>query len=130
MTPLDLNMNATAQDHANARPGPDGFPVPLPVDAIRFSGEAVYAAALRQALHLTVGLSLPAPDPARIRRELMARSLLLSEGMAPAVYAAARECATRFGILSQVEVFQSAGAENAAMHQVDSPGSSTRCCCR
>ncbi|WP_295580137.1 hypothetical protein [uncultured Lamprocystis sp.] len=123
-------MNATAQDHANARPGPDGFPVPLPVDAIRFSGEAVYAAALRQALHLTVGLSLPAPDPARIRRELMARSLLLSEGMAPAVYAAARECATRFGILSQVEVFQSAGAENAAMHQVDSPGSSTRCCCR
>lgn len=97
------------------------LPLPLPVEEIRFGGEALYAAALRQTLQLAPGALRPGPDTARIRRELMARSLLLSEGMAPAVYAAAREGAARFGIAAPVEVFQSAGAENAAMHLVESP---------
>jgi len=94
---------------------------PLPIEDIRFGGEARYAAALRQALHLVPGAPPVGSDPARIRRELMARSLLLSEGMAPGVYAAARAGAARFGIAAPVEVFQSAGAENAAMHRVESP---------
>lgn len=51
----------------------------------------------------------------------MARSLLLSEGMAPNLYRVARELTTRFGIDAPVEIYQAAGAENAAMHSVRSP---------
>ncbi|RTL58019.1 MAG: DUF4011 domain-containing protein, partial [Rhodocyclaceae bacterium] len=56
-----------------------------------------------------------------MRRTLMARSLLLSEGMAPNLYRVARELATRFGIDAPVEIYQAAGSENAAMHSVPSP---------
>lgn len=119
-------MNATAQGTPQDGLAPGGIPIaplplPLPVEAIRFGGEALYATALRQIVELAPGASRPVPDGARTRRALMARSLLLSEGMAPAVYAAAREAAGAFGIATQVEVFQSAGAENAAMHMVESP---------
>ncbi|HYN79396.1 MAG TPA: DUF4011 domain-containing protein, partial [Lamprocystis sp. (in: g-proteobacteria)] len=119
-------MNATTQDIHQDGSIPGGVPVPplplpLPVEAIRFGGEARYATALRQAIQVAPGTDLPMPDGARIRRALMARSLLLSEGMAPAVYAVARESAAAFGIAAPVEVFQSAGAENAAMHLVESP---------
>ena len=51
----------------------------------------------------------------------MARSLLLSEGMAPTAYSAARQCAARLGVTRNIEVYQAAGAENAAMHFCDDP---------
>jgi hypothetical protein len=121
-------MNATTQQASQeqavpeqATPEPTPLVLPLPVEELRFGGEAIYAAALCQVLGLTAGATVPVPDPHRIRRALMARSLLLSEGMAPAVYSAARAGAVRFGIESSIEVFQSAGAENAAMHLVEQP---------
>lgn len=84
------------------------------VDRVRFTGEALYAKAL---LSNVPKLSRrPAVDGSKLRRILMARSLLLSEGMAPTAYAVARQCAKRLGVSSTVEIYQAAGAENAAMH--------------
>ncbi|GAB6040476.1 AAA domain-containing protein [Endothiovibrio diazotrophicus] len=99
-------------------------PIALPPDAIeriRFSGEAHFAEILLNLLDLPVHTPPTHLDANRIRRLLMARSLLLSEGMAPTVHQAARRCAERFGITTPIEIFQSAGAENAAIHQVESP---------
>lgn len=89
--------------------------------AVRFRGEAVYAQELEKVPGvLELAAEVPR-DPAKIRRLLMARSLLLSEGMAPGPYEAARTCAGLFGITEPVEIYQTAGAENAAMHLVSSP---------
>lgn len=88
-------------------------------DRVRFGGEALYANALRSAMpKLTRRAST---DGGKIRRALMARSLLLSEGMAPAAYIAARHCASRLGVTQSIEIYQAAGAENAAMHFCDQP---------
>lgn len=91
------------------------------IETIRFRGESDYADTLRQLPGVDALTAKISHDPARVRRTLMARSLLLSEGMAPNLYRVARELATRFGIDAPVEIYQAAGAENAAMHSVRSP---------
>jgi hypothetical protein len=88
------------------------------IQSVRFGGERVYAGALSA---LTPALNVGAGDGARIRRLLLARSLLLSEGMAPAPYTAARQCAATLGVTEPIEIYQAAGAENAAMHHCQSP---------
>ncbi len=91
------------------------------IESIRFCGEAEYANVLRKLPGVEALANKVSSDPARVRRSLMARSLLLSEGMAPAPYRVARELAGRFGIDAPVEIYQVAGAENAAMHTVRAP---------
>ena len=98
-----------------------GRHVKFDIEAIRFRGESDYADALRQLPGVDALAARISSDPVRVRRTLMARSLLLSEGMAPNLYRVARELATRFGIDAPVEIYQAAGAENAAMHSVRSP---------
>ncbi|BCD98644.1 hypothetical protein MARGE09_P2845 [Marinagarivorans cellulosilyticus] len=84
------------------------------IEKLRFSGEGLYSSQLRELLGKLDPIQAPKGD--RIRRQLMTRSLLLSEGMSPKAYSEARACAARFGIASSVEIYQAAGSENAAMH--------------
>lgn len=88
------------------------------IQPVRFSGESVYAKGLEA---ITPPLQFNASEGAKIRRLLLARSLLLSEGMAPAPYAAARNCAAVLGVREPVEIYQAAGSENAAMHHCQTP---------
>lgn len=88
------------------------------IQAVRFGGESVYAKGLEA---ITPPLHFSLSEGAKIRRLLLARSLLLSEGMAPAPYAAARHCAAALGVSEPVEIYQAAGAENAAMHHCQTP---------
>lgn len=60
-------------------------------------------------------------DGTRVRRELLARSLRLSPTMAPEAHGALAETARVLGITGEVELYQSAGPENAAMHLVHAP---------
>lgn len=63
-------------------------------------------------------------DPARVRRDLLARSLRLSRSMAPEAYATLTESARVLGLPAtgpELELYQSAGHENAAMHMVEAP---------
>ena len=94
---------------------------PLNIEQVRFSGEAHFASALQQLSSFASGLPTPDADPQRIRRQLMAHSLLLSKGMAPDLHQAAQECAQLFAIHEPFEIYQAAGAENAAMHLTPSP---------
>lgn len=89
------------------------------IDRVRFGGESLYAQALISSAPKVT--RRPAFDGNKVRRTLMARSLLLSEGMAPAAYIAARKCATRLSVDSNIEIYQAAGAENAAMHFCEQP---------
>jgi len=91
------------------------------IESIRFGGESNYAAVLRQLPGVDALAAKVSADPARVRRTLMAHSLLLSEGMAPEPYRVARALAERFGIVAPIEIYQAAGAENAIMHTVRSP---------
>lgn len=93
----------------------------IDVERIRFRGEHEYAAALRQLPGIDELARKAIPDPARVRRTLLARSLQLSEGMAPAPHRVVRELASRFGITEPVEIYQASGAENASIHLVTSP---------
>ncbi len=64
---------------------------------------------------------LPLPEPRTIRRRLMAQALLLTESMAPDVYAQARAAAAALGVEKPIEIYQSSGRENAAIHAVEEP---------
>lgn len=62
---------------------------------------------------------LPTPDA--IRRQLIGRALRLTETMAPAAVAAANSVKAAFGLSAPVEIYQSNGPENAAMHLIREP---------
>lgn len=64
---------------------------------------------------------VPLPDAKTIRRRLMAQALLLTEGMAPDIHAHARSAALALGVDKPIEIYQSSGRENAAMHAVEEP---------
>ncbi len=91
------------------------------IESARFIGESQYAQALRGLVRLKTPQAPTAEDATRVRRALIARSLLLSEGMAPSLYQSARAIAAQFEINEPIEIYQAAGAENAAMHLVPSP---------
>lgn len=99
--------------------------MPLDPEQVRFSGERIAAARLRTNTWLAELVAAAeahgTPDPARVRRELMASSVPLTEGMAADTWAAARRAAAVLGVDAPLELFQAAGAENAAIHLVDSP---------
>lgn len=57
-----------------------------------------------------------------LRRELLARGLRLTESMAPELHEAARLAASRLGVTTPCEIYQStAASENAAIHLVETP---------
>ena len=91
----------------------------IQIEKIRFCGERLYSAQLKDLLGKLDPIQ--APKGERVRRQLMTRSLLLSEGMSPKAYSAARDCAAHFGIDTAVEIYQAAGSENAAMHFCSDP---------
>jgi hypothetical protein len=97
----------------------------LPVDRIRFTGETRAAAACRAdpfmaAALVRVEASGP-PDVARLKRTLLARSIQLTDGMAPDAWAAARRAASALSVEGVLEIYQAAGAENAAIHLIGDP---------
>ncbi len=95
----------------------------LDVERVRFSQERELADALAQlpgfALHRR---SLVPRNGEVTRRQLLATSLRLTASMAPQAYAQA-ESARRMlgGIEGQLELYQSSGRENAALHLVERP---------
>lgn len=95
----------------------------LDVERVRFSQERELADALTQvpgfALHRR---SLVPRDGEVTRRQLLATSLRLTASMAPQAYAQA-ETARRVlgGFEGQLELYQSSGRENAALHLVERP---------
>lgn len=61
------------------------------------------------------------PEPDAVRRQLLGRAVRLTEAMAPKATAAAIEVRDAFGLTAPVEIYQSAGRENAAMHLLREP---------
>lgn len=61
------------------------------------------------------------PAPEVLRRQLLGRAVRLTETMAPVAVKAAEEIARAFGLSAAVEIYQSAGRENAAMHLLREP---------
>ena len=97
----------------------------LPVERIRFSAERDAAVVCRSdpffAARITQAETLGPPDVGRLRRQLLARSVQLTDGMAPDAWAAARRAADALGVSGDLEIYQAAGAENAAIHLVSDP---------
>ncbi len=98
---------------------------PLDIERVRYTGEAEAARAIRANAWLSEAVAAVEAtdgiDPKRIKRELLARSLQLTEGMAPDAFRAARRAAEALGVVTPLEIFQAAGAENAAIHLVEQP---------
>ena len=95
----------------------------LDVEQVRFSHERELGEALAQipgfALHRR---SIVPRDGEGIRRRLLARSLRLTPSMAPQAYAQAEAARRALGSFEgQLELYQSTGRENAALHFVKSP---------
>ena len=92
------------------------------VELVRFAGEPHFAELLASLVDLAErAKGAFVPDAEAIRRQLQASHLLLQDSMAPDVYQLARDVAAELGITEPVEIYQGAGAENAAMHMVQSP---------
>jgi len=60
-------------------------------------------------------------DPVATRRRLLAQSLRLTDTMAPLAYQQAREAQRVLGVRGELELYQSGGRENAAIHLIESP---------
>lgn len=61
------------------------------------------------------------PAPETLRRQLLGRAIRFTEAMAPAAVRAAEDIKRAFGLTSEVEIYHSAGQENAAMHLLREP---------
>ncbi len=96
--------------------------VALAVERVRVSLEPTLAAALLALPRMAeLAARVGEGDPDRVRRGLLARSLRLSEAMAPEVWAAAGRARDALGLDVALEVYQSAGRENAVIHRVRAP---------
>ena len=60
-------------------------------------------------------------DPVVARRRLLAQSLRLTDTMAPLAYQNARETQRVLGVRGEIELYQSAGRENAVIHLIEAP---------
>jgi hypothetical protein len=60
-------------------------------------------------------------DPALTRRRLLAQSLRLTDTMAPSAYQQAREAQRVLCVRGDLELYQSSGRENAAIHLIEAP---------
>jgi tellurite resistance protein/RecA/RadA recombinase len=96
--------------------------IKLDIESIRVPHERTYAARVEQ--HPLCGAlvsQLVPADAKEVRRRLMANSLRLTESMAPEAHRVAREAQRVLGIAGDLEVYQRSGAENAAIHLVETP---------
>ena len=95
---------------------------PLDIESVRVSEERKLLERLAADPSFAAVADRLSPPPADvIRRTLMGKSLRLTEGMAPEVYAAARQALDALGIDKPIEIYQSNGRENAAVHLVEEP---------
>lgn len=96
--------------------------VDLDVEKLRFSLERRLAASLEAepGFALQRGAQVPS-EPAVVRRRLVAQALRLTETMAAQAHGQAREAARVLGVRGELELYQSAGRENAALHLVKAP---------
>lgn len=89
---------------------------------IRLPLERVLAEQLtRHAAFLSARPERLLPGPEAIRRQLLGRAVRLTEMMAPLAVQAAHKIRDSFGLAQPVELYQSAGRENAAMHLLREP---------
>jgi hypothetical protein len=79
---------------------------PLDIERVRFSGERDALHAMQRHHHDARVTFIPAHDETA-RRSLLAKSLLLSESMAPEAHQMARLAAERLGLSETIEMFQS-----------------------
>jgi RecA/RadA recombinase len=94
----------------------------LDVETIRFSLERQLAEVLSSFPGFALRRSsLVSSDPEGIRRRLVAGALRLTATMAPAAYAQANEARHVLAIDGELELYQSSGRENAALHLVEAP---------
>lgn len=61
------------------------------------------------------------PNPETLRRQLLGRAVRLTDAMAPAAVQSANAIRDAFGLSQRIELYQSAGRENAAMHLLREP---------
>lgn len=61
------------------------------------------------------------PDPDLVRRQLLGRAVRLTETMSPDAVRLAEAVRSEFGLAAPVEIYQSAGRENAVMHLLREP---------
>ncbi len=94
----------------------------LDVETVRFSLERTLASILDAEPGFALHRSAYVPrDPAAIRRRLLAQALRLTESMAATAYGQAYEAANVLGVEGSIELYQSSGRENAALHLVKAP---------
>ena len=94
----------------------------LDVEKVRFSLERRLMASLAAEPGFSVQRHARVPaDAAIVRRQLLAQALRLTESMAGQAYRQAHEAARVLGVEGELELYQSAGRENAALHLVRSP---------
>ena len=94
----------------------------LDVDSIRFSLERTLMEELEAWPDFERHKKMLVPsDPAEVRRRLLGDALRLTESMAPAAYEYAREAKRVLGVDGELELYQSAGRENASLHLVQAP---------
>lgn len=94
----------------------------LDVEKVRFSLERRLAAVLEAEPGFALQRQAQVPsDPAIVRRRLLAQALRLTESMAGQAHHQAREAARVLGVTQPLELYQSAGRENAALHLVRAP---------
>lgn len=94
----------------------------LDVESIRFTLERTLMSELEAWSEFERHKKMLVPsDPAEVRRRLLGDALRLTESMAPAAYEYAREAQRILGAEGDLELYQSAGRENASLHLVQSP---------
>ncbi len=94
----------------------------LDPERIRFDLERTLVEALAASPDLRAYQKTLVPaDPSQVRRRLLGDALRLSESMAPSAYAYAAEAARVLGVEGTLELYQSSGRENAAIHLIEAP---------
>lgn len=94
----------------------------LDPERVRFARERSLIAALESTAGFTAyRKSILPSDPAKVRRRLLGDALRLTESMAPAAYHQAAEAQRVLGVDGVIELYQSSGQENAALHLVRTP---------
>lgn len=89
----------------------------IDIERVRFSGELeAYEMLERKDRGEMLRFNLQKPNPEGDRRTLLSRAVLLTDSMAPELYAVARQAMSALGVDDEIELFQRAGiAANARL---------------
>lgn len=97
-------------------------PARIPVESVRFSLERELLAQIEALPDFDrLRRDVVPSDPTLIRRRLLAEALRLTPTMAPSAYALASGAAKALGVSGELEIYQSSGRENAALHLAEQP---------